>query len=128
MNFPCYYSNYGYKLSPTDTSYTTTNVKLTRASFVAVADLPGLIEGSHVNRGLGISFLRHIQRCTALLLLVDITGPSPWQDVQLLRNELTCFSKDLADRPQLIIANKIDVPGYEVRIMYIMQFEQSSGC
>ncbi|XP_046676947.1 mitochondrial ribosome-associated GTPase 2 isoform X2 [Homalodisca vitripennis] len=78
---------------------------------IAVADLPGLIEGSHKNRGLGISFLRHVERCAALLLLVDVSGPTPWQDVQMLRHELSCFSEPLSQRPQLILANKIDVPG-----------------
>uniref|UniRef100_A0A1B6MIG7 OBG-type G domain-containing protein n=1 Tax=Graphocephala atropunctata TaxID=36148 RepID=A0A1B6MIG7_9HEMI len=83
---------------------------------IAVADLPGLIEGSHQNRGLGISFLRHVERCAALLLLVDVSGPTPWQDVHMLRHELACFSEPLARRPQLIVANKIDVPGSQANV------------
>lgn len=78
---------------------------------VAVADLPGLIEDSHLNHGLGISFLRHVQRCMALLLLVDLSLPEPWSYVHVLRNEVRCFSGTILDRPQLIVANKIDVDG-----------------
>jgi GTP-binding protein len=81
---------------------------------VAVADLPGLIEGSHRNKGLGIEFLRHVQRCAALILMVDVSGPTPWHDVMVLRDELACFSEGLATRPQLVVANKIDVPGAQV--------------
>lgn len=87
-----------------------------------VADLPGLIEGSHQNRGLGISFLRHIERCTALILLVDISGPEPWRDVDMLRHELSCFSEELVKRPQLIVANKMDMPGSKVGSL------NNSGC
>ncbi|CAH1736381.1 mitochondrial ribosome-associated GTPase 2 [Aphis gossypii] len=78
---------------------------------VAVADLPGLIEDSHRDRGLGISFLRHVQRCTALLLVVDLSAPEPWTYVDVLRHEVRCFSAPVLDRPQLIVANKVDVDG-----------------
>lgn len=80
---------------------------------LTVADLPGLIEGSHRNNGLGVSFLRHVQRCTALLLLVDLSLPEPWTYVHVLRNEVRCFSGAAAvlGRPQIIVANKVDVPG-----------------
>jgi len=83
---------------------------------ITVADLPGLVEDSHKNRGLGISFLRHVERCAALILLVDISGPEPWQDVALLRHEISCFSKELAVRPQLIVANKIDMPDADTQL------------
>lgn len=78
---------------------------------VAVADLPGLIEDSHRDRGLGVSFLRHVQRCTALLLVVDLSAPEPWTYVDVLRHEVRCFSATVLDRPQLIVANKVDVDG-----------------
>lgn len=78
---------------------------------VAVADLPGLIEDSHRNHGLGIAFLRHVQRCMALLLLVDLSAPEPWLYVDVLRHEVRCFSETILDRPQVIVANKIDVDG-----------------
>jgi len=78
---------------------------------VAVADLPGLIENSHRNHGLGISFLRHVQRCMALLLMVDLSLPEPWLYVDVLRDEVRCFSETILDRPQVIVANKVDVDG-----------------
>lgn len=78
---------------------------------LAVADLPGLIQDSHRNHGLGITFLRHIQRCMALMLVVDLTLAEPWSYVDVLRNEVRCFSETILDRPQLIVANKIDVDG-----------------
>lgn len=78
---------------------------------VFVADLPGLIEDSHRDRGLGIAFLRHVQRCTALLLLVDLSVPEPWSYVHTLRHEVRCFSPSVLHRPQLVVANKIDAPG-----------------
>ncbi|XP_054284353.1 mitochondrial ribosome-associated GTPase 2 [Macrosteles quadrilineatus] len=88
---------------------------------IAVADLPGLIEGSHRNRGLGISFLRHVERCTALILLVDVSGAEPWEDVAVLRQELSYFSQELATRPQLLVANKIDVPGAEENLVALKE-------
>lgn len=78
---------------------------------VAVADLPGLIEDSHLNHGLGVSFLRHVQRCMALLLVVDLSVPEPWSYVRVLRHEVRCFSETILDRPQLIVANKVDTAG-----------------
>lgn len=82
-------------------------------SFV-VADLPGLIEGSHKNRGLGITFLRHAERCMGLLILLDMSELEPWDNLKTLRHEVLCFSSSLCDRPQIIVANKMDVPGSEV--------------
>ncbi|RZC32834.1 mitochondrial ribosome-associated GTPase 2, partial [Asbolus verrucosus] len=77
---------------------------------VAVADLPGLIPDSHKNRGLGIQFLKHAERCTALLYIIDLSQHEPWQHLQILQHELSQFSKYLLERPQLVIANKIDLP------------------
>lgn len=88
---------------------------------VAVADLPGLIEDSHRNHGLGISFLRHVQRCMALLLLVDLSLPEPWSYVHVLRNEVRCFSETILDRPQVIVANKIDVDGARENLAALKQ-------
>lgn len=76
---------------------------------IAVADLPGLIEDSHKNKGLGIQFLKHAERCMALLYIVDASLPEPWQHLQILQNELEKFDDSLTARPQLIIANKMDL-------------------
>jgi GTPase len=78
-----------------------------------IADIPGLIEGAHENIGLGHDFLRHIQRCRLLLFVVDSAGSEgrdPVEDIQTLRKELKLYSDELAERPWLIIANKIDLP------------------
>lgn len=80
---------------------------------IAVADLPGLIEDSHKNKGLGIKFLKHAERCSALLVLVDVSQESPWTQVDLLRTEMYAFSPQMRDRQQIVVANKIDVPGAE---------------
>ncbi|XP_046736886.1 mitochondrial ribosome-associated GTPase 2 isoform X1 [Diprion similis] len=77
---------------------------------VAVADLPGLIADSHKNRGLGITFLKHAERCAALLIVLDMSVEEPWEDLELLKYELRQFSKELADRPVVVIANKMDLP------------------
>jgi GTPase len=78
-----------------------------------IADIPGLIEGASENIGLGHDFLRHIQRCRLLLVVVDTAGSEgrdPVEDLQTLRKELRLYSAELAERPWLIIANKMDLP------------------
>ncbi|XP_040008681.1 mitochondrial ribosome-associated GTPase 2 [Xiphias gladius] len=77
---------------------------------VAVADIPGIIQGAHLNRGLGISFLRHIERCRFLLFVLDLSTPEPWTQLQHLRYELDQYEPGLSQRPQAIIANKMDLP------------------
>ncbi|KAM4622613.1 mitochondrial ribosome-associated GTPase 2 [Discoglossus pictus] len=77
---------------------------------IAVADIPGIIEGAHQNRGLGLSFLRHIERCRFLLYVVDLSHPAPWAQLSSLRYELEQFDEDLPRRPHVIIANKLDLP------------------
>ena len=81
---------------------------------LTVADIPGLIEGAHKNVGLGHEFLRHIVRCKLLLHVVDIAGSegrNPIDDIASIRKELKLYDPLLADRPWMIIANKMDLPG-----------------
>lgn len=78
---------------------------------LTVCDVPGLIEGAHMNMGLGHSFLRHIQRCKVLCILVDMAGTdarNPWDDYRNLLKELELFDPTLLERPRLVIANKMD--------------------
>jgi GTP-binding protein len=78
-----------------------------------VADIPGLIEGAHENRGLGHQFLRHVMRCSYLLMVLDMAGSegrSPLDDLKALRRELELYNPELADRPWCIVANKMDMP------------------
>ncbi len=78
-------------------------------SFV-VADIPGIVEGAHEGRGLGIQFLRHIERTKVLVHLVDMseTGRDPIHDFDTLMVELQSFDEDLARRPMLVVASKMD--------------------
>src|SRR6516164_6981857 len=79
-----------------------------RRSFV-VADIPGLIEGAHLGHGLGTQFLRHIERTRVLAHLVDVSsGRDPVQDFEIVLNELRSFSDDLANKPMVVVAAKID--------------------
>ena len=78
-------------------------------SFV-VADIPGIIEGAHEGHGLGIQFLRHIERTRVLVHLVDVseTGRDPVNDFEVLMRELASFNEDLAAKPMMLVASKID--------------------
>ncbi len=80
-------------------------------SFV-VADLPGLIEGAHLGSGLGIQFLRHIERTRVLLHLVDVSDasgrPDPVEDFKIINAELASFGHGLAEKPMIVVATKID--------------------
>jgi GTPase len=78
-------------------------------SFV-VADIPGLIEGAHEGAGLGTRFLRHVERCTVLLHLVDPTTESsdPVEDVAVVLHELRSYRPELAMRPRILVATKAD--------------------
>ncbi len=76
-------------------------------SFV-VADIPGLIEGAHLGKGLGIQFLRHIERTKVLVFLLEANRPDPGKDYQVLFNELRLFHEELPSKPKLIALSKID--------------------
>ncbi|MCL6588620.1 MAG: GTPase ObgE [Firmicutes bacterium] len=82
-------------------------------SFVAV-DVPGLIEGAHLGIGLGHQFLRHIERTRVLIHLIDVSGLSgrdPFHDFCQINEELKLYKAELAEKPQIIAANKIDLTG-----------------
>ncbi|HXF49936.1 MAG TPA: GTPase ObgE [Verrucomicrobiae bacterium] len=77
-------------------------------SFV-LADLPGLIEGAHLGKGLGHRFLKHIERTRLLIYLLDASSPSPAEDLKKLKNELAQFEPKLVKKPFLVALNKIDL-------------------
>jgi GTP-binding protein len=80
---------------------------------VRVADVPGLIEGAHAGKGLGHEFLRHIERCGLLVVLLDLAGTDgrdPREDYRQLLAELELHDARLLEKPRLIVANKLDVP------------------
>jgi GTP-binding protein len=76
-----------------------------------VADIPGLIEGAHEGKGLGHQFLRHIERTRALAYILDITEPDPLLQLKVLQNELKNHSGLLAQKPMIVVLNKIDIAG-----------------
>ena len=78
-----------------------------------VADIPGLIEGASKNRGLGHRFLKHIERCSVLIFLIDMSaheGRRPSKDYLCLRKELGNYCSDFLEKPSLVVANKMDEP------------------
>lgn len=78
-----------------------------------LADIPGLIEGAHENKGLGHRFLRHIERCKVLVLIIDMAsadGRKPHDDYASLIEELGMYSPELLEKPRLVAANKMDEP------------------
>ena len=85
-------------------------------SFV-VADVPGLIEGAAEGKGLGHEFLRHVERTALILHVVDVTGGlegrDPVHDYEVINRELELYAEDLAKRPRIVVANKVDMPGVE---------------
>ena len=88
---------------------------------VTVADLPGLIPDSHKNRGLGIQFLKHAERCKVLLFILDVASDEPWRDFETLKYEITEFNVKLNKRLHLIAANKIDLPGAMEKLEILKQ-------
>lgn len=79
-----------------------------------LADIPGIIEGAHQNRGLGLEFLRHIERTSVLLFVIDIAGSegrNPEEDFRILLSELAAYNPKLLEKPRLFALNKIDEEG-----------------
>ncbi|MEM0965562.1 MAG: GTPase ObgE [Verrucomicrobiota bacterium] len=80
---------------------------------ITIADIPGLIEGAADNRGLGHRFLRHVERCRILLVVLDSGGSDgrdPLEDFQVLQKELELYRKDMVAKPMMVAANKMDLP------------------
>jgi GTPase len=73
-----------------------------------VADVPGLIEGAHEGKGLGVTFLRHVSRCRVLVYIVDLTA-HPLEDLETVRGEVAAFDPTLAQRPSLAVGTKLDL-------------------
>jgi GTPase len=86
---------------------------------LVVCDVPGLIAGAHQNVGLGHAFLRHIERCKVIVLLLDMAGTddrAPWDDYRSLLEELELYDPALLERPMHVIANKMDEPQAEANL------------
>lgn len=94
---------------------------------IRIADIPGLIEGAAEGVGLGHHFLRHIERSKYLIFVIDMAaedGRSPVDDYRNLRKELKAYNPDLADRPGLVVANKMDE---ESAVENLVAFKQETG-
>jgi GTP-binding protein len=96
------------------------------SSFV-MADIPGLIEGAHEGAGLGLEFLRHIERTKVLLYLLDGTSADPIADLRTVEAEVREYGRGISSRPRMIAVNKIDVPEVAVRLKELRQRLMNTG-
>ena len=107
--------------------FTTINPNLGVALYddkeITLADIPGLIEGAHSGSGLGIKFLKHIERCKTLLHLIDVNEDNLINIYKQIRNELKKYSKELAKKNELIVFNKIDLIDKKILNEKIKKFE-----
>ncbi len=95
-----------------------------------IADIPGIIEGAHEGIGLGHEFLRHVERTRLLLHIVDVSGiegRNPVEDFDTINNELRLHSEKLAQKPQIILANKADIPQFEENFEAFKQEMEERG-
>ncbi len=98
-------------------------------SFV-VADIPGLIEGAHLGAGLGQEFLRHVERTRMLVHVIDVSGVEgrdPLEDYDMINAELEHYSAELMKRPQIIAANKTDIPSAQDNIERLKEYVKADG-
>ena len=93
--------------------FTTLNPNLGVATYddkeITLADIPGLVEGAHEGVGLGIQFLKHIERCKTLMHLIDITDRNIENAYQQVKKELGNYSKEILEKKEIIVLNKIDL-------------------
>ena len=93
--------------------FTTLNPNLGVANYddkeVTIADIPGLVEGAHKGTGLGIQFLKHIERCKSILHMIDITNEDPKKSYKQVKDELKNYSSKLTKKKELIVLNKTDL-------------------
>lgn len=82
---------------------------------IVLADLPGLIEGAAQGAGLGHRFLKHVQRTSALVYVLDATHERPEHDIEVLQAELGSYARELTERPRLLLLNKVDLLNEEER-------------
>ena len=95
-----------------------------------VADIPGLIAGAHLGHGLGIQFLRHIERTRLLVHLVDVSdmsGREPVEDFEIVMEELANFSPDLAAKPMIVVATKLDAAQDPERVASLRHLAEERG-
>jgi GTP-binding protein len=95
-----------------------------------IADIPGLIEGAHKGVGLGVKFLKHVERTTVLIHLLDISGEPPvsgWHNFETINRELALYSPDLAKKPQVVAIGKLDLTDTQERAKKEIDFFRGKG-
>ena len=110
--------------------FTTLNPNLGVASYddkeITIADIPGLVEGAHKGTGLGIQFLKHIERCKSLLHMIDVTNDDLKKSYKQIKNELKKYSAKLSKKKELVVLNKVDlIDNNEVKKI-IKEFSQNT--
>ena len=112
--------------------FTTLNPNLGVASYddkeITIADIPGLVEGAHEGVGLGIQFLKHIERCKSLLHLIDITNLDLNDSYEQVKNELKNYSSKLLEKKELVVLNKIDLVDESTVKEVINHFSKDKNC
>ena len=108
--------------------FTTLNPNLGVALYddkeITLADIPGLIEGAHIGVGLGMKFLKHIERCKTLLHLIDVSEDNLVKNYRQIRNELKKYSSELVKKDELIVFNKVDLIDNDSLNKKIKEFER----
>ena len=112
--------------------FTTLNPNLGVATYdnkeITLADIPGLIEGAHTGVGLGIKFLKHIERCKTLLHMIDITEENLEKSYNQIKEELGSYSKELLKKKEVIVVNKIDLLDKKTVEEIIKSFSKNKKC
>ena len=112
--------------------FTTINPNLGVAEYddkeITIADIPGLIEGAHRGTGLGIKFLKHIERCRTLIHMIDITDKNLEGSYKQIKNEISKYSKELLKKKEIIILNKTDLIEKEMIEKIKKNFSKSKKC
>ncbi len=94
---------------------------------IVVVDIPGLLEGAHEGTGLGHTFLRHVERTRLLIHLLNGDSPDPLGDFEAINQEMILFNPILAERPQLVVFNKMDLPDAQARWPDVMAAIEATG-
>jgi GTP-binding protein len=105
-------------------------VKYGRQETFVIADIPGLIKGAHEGMGMGTRFLRHVERTSVLLHILDISNEScsdAWRDFETINCELALFSPALMEKPQVVAINKLDIPATRERIKKEIDIFKKNG-
>ena len=112
--------------------FTTLNPNLGVAEYdnkeITIADIPGLIEGAHTGVGLGIKFLKHIERCKTLLHMIDITEENLEKSYNQIKEELGSYSRELLKKKEVIVLNKVDLLDKKTAGEIIKKFSKNKKC